>query len=392
MTSTGTMATPRRPSGRVLAFVLAAGMLAIPLSASAPEGRQPRRIVTLDPVFAAYLSGDSDVVSRTFRTSIDFQAARLGEPRRLDRWLGAWHQGKAMLLLELADVATVVAPQFVRPLLGAGRRYIAAAHAAGAPDDLDKSFVRLWRRAAMGLLQRSGAPFMVEEHLDGFAAPNGSNGAGDLDDTRAPLARAIAQERRCWDVRPHLARAGARIRDLTRAAGVEVRGPGEPNASALAAEDARWKACLGDAIARFEGAAAIAETRAEARVRGGWLLFQQGNPQAALEWLDEARPGDDRDVAYWASLIRGRVLDELGRHEAAAEAYAAALAVCPDAQSAGVGLALALFRADRVIEADEAARSLRTRTAAVADPWWRYPGADQRFVDGWIAELRAAIR
>jgi tetratricopeptide (TPR) repeat protein len=173
---------------------------------------------------------------------------------------------------------------------------------------------------------------------------------------------------------------------------MEVRGPGEPNASALAAEDARWKACLGEAIARFEAAAAIAETRAEARVRGGWLLFQQGHPQAALEWLDEAQPGDDRDAVYWASLIRGRVLDELGRHEAAAEAYAAALAVCPDAQSAGVGLALALFRIDRVIEADEVARSLRTRTAAVADPWWHYPGADQRFVDGWIAELRAAIR
>ena len=383
---------PRRPFARVLAFVLAAGMLAIPLSASAREGRQPRRTVTLDAVFAAYLSGDSDVVSRTFTTSLDFQAARLGEPRRLDRWLGAWHQGKAVLVLELADAATVVAPQFVRPLLGAGRRYVEAAHAAGAPDDFDKSFVRLWRRAAIGLLQRSGAPFMVEEHLHGFAAPDGSNGAGDPGDARAPLARAIAQERRCWDVRPHLARAGARIRDLTRAAGMEVRGPGEPNASALAAEDARWKACLGEAIARFEAAAAVAETRAEARVRGGWLLFQQGHPQAALEWLDEAQPGDDRDVVYWASLIRGRVLDELGRHEAAAEAYAAALAVCPDAQSAGVGLALALFRIDRVIEADEVARSLRTRTAAVADPWWHYPGADQRFVDGWIAELRAAIR
>jgi tetratricopeptide (TPR) repeat protein len=386
------MAMPRRPFARVLAFVLAAGMLAIPLSASAREGRQPRRTVTLDAVFAAYLSGDSDVVSRTFTTSLDFQAARLGEPRRLDRWLGAWHQGKAVLVLELADAATVVAPQFVRPLLGAGRRYVEAAHAAGAPDDFDKSFVRLWRRAAIGLLQRSGAPFMVEEHLHGFAAPDGSNGAGDPGDARAPLARAIAQERRCWDVRPHLARAGARIRDLTRAAGMEVRGPGEPNASALAAEDARWKACLGEAIARFEAAAAVAETRAEARVRGGWLLFQQGHPQAALEWLDEAQPGDDRDVVYWASLIRGRVLDELGRHEAAAEAYAAALAVCPDAQSAGVGLALALFRIDRVIEADEVARSLRTRTAAVADPWWHYPGADQRFVDGWIAELRAAIR
>jgi tetratricopeptide (TPR) repeat protein len=348
--------------------------------------------VTLDAVFAAYLSGDSDVVSRTFTTSLDFQAARLGEPRRLDRWLGAWHQGKAVLLLELADAASVVAPQFVRPLVGAGRRYLHARRVAGTLDESDKSFVRLWRRAAMGLLQRSGAPFMVEEHLDGFAAPAGSNGAGDPGDPRVPLARAIVLERRCWDVRPHLARAGARIRDLTRAAGMEVRGPGEPNASALAAEDARWKACLGEAIARFEAAAAIAETRAEARVRGGWLLFQQGHPQAALEWLDEAQPGDDRDVVYWASLIRGRVLDELGRHEAAAEAYAAALAVCPDAQSAGVGLALALFRIDRVIEADEVARSLRTRTAAVADPWWHYPGADQRFVDGWIAELRAAIR
>ena len=376
----------------VPAFVCGLVIAGVCFPASARESSQAGEQVTLDAVLAAYMSGDTGVVARTFATSLDFQALRLGDPRLLDRWLGGWHRGKAAMLLELANGSTLVAPQYIRPLVGAGRRYLLASRATRTPDRSDEAVARLWHRVAVGLLQRRGTPSMIDEYLEDLHVQPGSGAADDPIDARFVLARAIAQERRCWDVRPTLERPGADVRDLARASGVALRNPGGPGRSALAAEAERWRTCLGEAVARFETAAAAAETQAEARVRGGWMLFQQDDPQQALQWLDAVEPGDDRDVAYWAALFRGRVLDALGRHQAAAEAYRAALAVCPNAQSAGVGLALALFRIDRVDEADALARSLRVHTAAAADPWWIYAGADQRFVDRWIAELRAAVR
>jgi hypothetical protein len=361
------------------------------LPVAAHPGRQASRRIALDAVLAGYMRGDVGIVSRTFTTSLDFQAAGLGEPGRLERWLGGWHRGKAALLLDLARAASDVAPHFVPPIVGAGHRYLLASGVTGSSDVPEEPFGRLWRRAAIGLLQRSGAPFMIDEHLDALAAAQGPVATDVALDPRLVLARAIAQERRCWDGRPDLARPGAGVRNLTRVAGAE-RVPGDPTTAAVRAEDERWRTCLDEAVARFDVAAAAADTRTEARVRGAWLLFQRSDALQALEWLDAAgSAGDDHELAYWGALIRGRVLDELERYQDAADAYAAALTLCPNAQSAGVGLALALFRLDRVAEADELARALRARTANVDDPWWIYPGGDQRFVDRWMAELRAEV-
>jgi len=57
-----------------------------------------------------------------------------------------------------------------------------------------------------------------------------------------------------------------------------------------------------------------------------------------------------------------------------------------------VGLALELVRLDRDVEADEVARSLRTAGATAPDPWSTYLDGDHRFVDRWIAQLRAGMR
>jgi tetratricopeptide (TPR) repeat protein len=147
-----------------------------------------------------------------------------------------------------------------------------------------------------------------------------------------------------------------------------------------------------DALTQFEAAAGVDETRAEARTRGGWTLFQIGRLPEALEWLDAAEPGDDRDLAYWLGLFKGRVLDGLGRFQRAATAYQGALALYPGAQSAGIGLALELVRLDRDAEADEVARALRAAGAMAPDPWSTYLDGDQRFVDRWVTQLRAGMR
>jgi hypothetical protein len=146
-------------------------------------------------------------------------------------------------------------------------------------------------------------------------------------------------------------------------------------------------------VTRFEAAAGHDETRAEARVRHGWIHFQVGRFPDALNRLDVVESSDDRDLAYWLALFRGRVLSALGRNQDAATAYRAALALYPGAQSAGTGLAVELMRLNRVTEADEIARAVRTAQASAApDPWSSYLDGDRRFVDRWIAQLRAVIQ
>ena len=122
------------------------------------------------------------------------------------------------------------------------------------------------------------------------------------------------------------------------------------------------------------------------------MLYQAGRHADALKWLDGVVAGDDRDLAYWLALFRGRVLTALNRPQDASAAYKAAVALYPTAQSAGIGLALELMRLDRMQEADAAARVVRTAGSSATDPWSSYGAGDRRFLDPWIDQLRAAIR
>jgi tetratricopeptide (TPR) repeat protein len=150
------------------------------------------------------------------------------------------------------------------------------------------------------------------------------------------------------------------------------------------------RACLTEALTRFE-AASRDDTRVEASVRAGWILVQAGRFKDALSRLD-VEPAADRDLAFWLALFRGRALDALGRVADSAAEYRSALALVPDAQSAGIGLVLALGRLDRPVEADERARALRAAGAAGVDPWSFYINGDERFVDDWIKQLRDVVR
>jgi tetratricopeptide (TPR) repeat protein len=160
----------------------------------------------------------------------------------------------------------------------------------------------------------------------------------------------------------------------------------------LATSLAAHRACLGEALARFEVAATLDDSRAEARVRGGWILFQQERFAQSLDWLNVTVPAGDRDLAYWHALFRGRALESLGRFQDALSAYQTASTLYPSAQSAGIGLAFILMRLDREPEADTVARALRVSAAGAVDPWTTYLAGDYRFVNRWIDQLRAAWR
>jgi tetratricopeptide (TPR) repeat protein len=323
-----------------------------------------------------------------FTSSPEFQRQHLNDPRTFARWLGAWQPRKATFVLELAAVTTVVAPNWTGPLVLSGRRYVAERPNRRGASPAEDAFERLWHRTAIGLLQRIGRPSDEEEYLDTLRTRRRAPANAAPDDDRWLLAYAIAAEQRCWNDRPDLLRAGEHAANVTRASGAPATSG--VSRSAIATERARQRACLSDAAGRFDAAAATEDAGAEARVRGAWMRFQLGQFREALHTIDGVAPGDDRELAYWASLFRGRIHDALGRQPDAERAYRAALDAWPDAQSAGVGLALTLFRMHRPAEADAVALAVRSRSAAVSDPWWTYPGADQRFVGRWLALLRAA--
>ena len=361
------------------------------VSARAPDA--PGQRVSLDGVLSAYRGGDTGVVDRTFVHSFDFQnRLRFDAPQALERWLGPWDREKALLLIEIARTAARASHQNTAPVVAAGRRYLGAAPAGDAASAADRGFIQLWHRAAVGLLEGVSGPEHVEEHVDDVdRRTHQPTGGGPLD-ARLVLARAIAREQTCWIGRPSLDQPAVRVDALAKAAGVVVPDDLDESDQSKRAVVARHKACLGEALSRFEAAVAFDETRAEARVRGGWILFQDGRAAEALQWFDAAQPRDDPDLTYWLGLFRGRAFDALGRWEESASAYRSAFSLFPSAQSAGTGLALALVRLDRTAEADRVARAVRSAGAETPDPWIRYGEGDWRFVDRWMDQLRAVVR
>lgn len=378
-------------TARLVVFAMACSLVAGAAhnrpSPSSSDQRDPAQRLTLDAVLAAYLDGDLDVVSRSFGRSRDFpDRLRLYNPKEFEYWLGSWDRRKALLLLEIARATAKVSPQFPGVVVDAGRRYVLTAGRGELTTPEAASLVHAWHRAAVGLLQRFGTSLHVEEYLRDVASR-----AGPPMDGRLALARAVAQERTCWDNRPLLDQPDRETEVLTRAAGVRIHAElSGPHPALREAKRTAYKTCLGDALARFETASTTDDARDEARVRGGWILFQLERFQEALEWLDAASPHEDRDLEYWRFLFRGRVLESLGRPLDALFAYQAAQALYPGAQSAGIGYSMMLMRLDRAPDADASARGLRASTTT--DPWLIYPTGDYRFVDRWIDQLRTAWR
>lgn len=383
------MTNPGLRHARLVAFrlVLACCLLTAMSRAAVTASSSGDEAAFLDRVLAAYAAGDHGIVARTFTGSREFEKRHLDDRHAVARWLGAWEPRKAAFLLELVAVTTVVSPVRTAPLALAGERYVLG-RPAGPGAAADDALERLWHRTALGLLQGSEQASIEEEYLDTLRSRRREAANAVPDDDRLLLAYAIAAEQRCWNDRPDLFQAGDTADDVARASGSPVSS--DLSKSAIANRRAQQRACLADAASRFDAVPANAGSAAEARVRGAWMRFQLGQLPEALRTIDGVNPGRDRELAYWASLFRGRMDDALGRQPDAERAYRAALAACPDAQSAGIGLALTLFKMQRAADADAVALAVRSRSAGVRDPWWTYIHADRRFVADWLAELRGA--
>ena len=130
----------------------------------------------------------------------------------------------------------------------------------------------------------------------------------------------------------------------------------------------------------------------EAMMRMGVMLVQMGRREDALKYFDRAELlTRDRYVIYLVKYFRGRIAESERRNDDAVDAYRAAVAAWPGAQSATLSLASLLFQNGRRAEAQELAASMLEANPRPVDPWREYVHADNRFWPLLIGKLRAEI-
>jgi tetratricopeptide (TPR) repeat protein len=144
---------------------------------------------------------------------------------------------------------------------------------------------------------------------------------------------------------------------------------------------------------RYEQAMKFPETETEARVRAARFLYGLGQFDRGLAMLDGIKqPPSDLELRYFASLVRGQVLRASGRLDEAGDAYRAALAAWPGAQSSQVALmTLSLGRGNRE-EAGALAEAIQMAPVDQYDPWWTYWLGDFRAYPAVLEKLRELAR
>jgi len=145
----------------------------------------------------------------------------------------------------------------------------------------------------------------------------------------------------------------------------------------------------GEAESLFHQALAIDPQFVEARVRLARLLERRGKAAEAADEIDTALAGHpDRQVAFYARLVAGRIALRRGRPQDALAHYTEALNLYPNAQSALVGASHAAAMASDVSAAVSFVQRLGSRSSeADADPWWQYRFGAGRDVNALMAAL-----
>jgi hypothetical protein len=308
--------------------------------------------MTADDIVQAYGQGDYEMFVAGLRQSQDLsdlirdiQAAGSPWPGRPSR--------EAVFVLEVADVGLQSTRaedrEAARRLLLAHRQLIR--HPLG-PNDVE----RYWLWAALLLLEGANQPDIARTFVDDalIRFPN---------EPRFVLARAFIADQRAT-----IAPAGGRG-SAPSAEAVEVR--------------------VNGIAAAYDEAMAFGETAAEARVRKGWLLFRAGRREEGLALLDAAVASPrEPDVGYYRQLLRGHVLEALGRLDAAIDAYRAAIALAPAAPSPQVRLMAALQRKGDFDGARAMAETIQTGSADALDPWWWFWRGDYRLSIPVFTRLR----
>jgi len=343
----------RRINVVLLAFAMMLG--------SAHRMQQIRQQTSIDWLYAAYISGDYQIIERTVTGEQLFEQARADLDHAVVRWKSEWRPVQAAFILDLALVGQMRKCQYWVDVLDTGRRFVMAR--PDPPGRVPKydAFEIAWHKTAVALLGNSLTPDLVEKHgidpLDQRLKPEAESREACLVDPWIELIRGVIQEERTIAQPDSLGKVGP------------------------------------VALRHFDYAAKYDNTRAEAIVRKSFVLIRLGRASEALVALQALGDHiDDSAVLYWSRLFLGRALERLERLDDAVRAYESALTIVPRAQVAFVALATLELRRNRSEQSLEWAAAARTVPLEMTDPWWEYRFADHRFLQARLRGLREASR
>jgi Flp pilus assembly protein TadD len=307
-------------------------------------------------LIAAYQQGDQATVERGLSGVNDLE--QFGKRLISDTW--SLRMSASALFEPRLLVAGALALEAVQLQGLTDRRKAAVLVEAGCNIvrlNLEKQPVeRLWHHVAISLLEGLGDPAAIDAHavhaLRRFP-----------DEPAFVLARAVAAEMRTYPDDRHIR--------------VDKQSPQSYRA----------------ALERMETARALDDSRAEATMRLGSLLWRAGQPGQAVDHLREAASlAREPDLQYLSSLLLGRALEADGRLDQAASAYHAATIALSGAQTAEIALAAALSRLGQRADAGRVAGDAVRSGARPSDPWLVYGQGDLRRLPTLLVQLREALR
>jgi hypothetical protein len=336
------------------------------------------RRAELEKAIDAYAAGDHAIVSRIIHEQLD-PVTRAALTALMNDRHTLWNPARAAFTLEVAVVVDrgSLKANLVLPILWVlrdGRTMVVARPTPIGKDPAGDRFEMLWHQIALALLQSNGSWNLYDEYVTAVA----------------PRMERMAKVKPPVPGRFALARAVNASVMCCRA----VMGPfpGDQVVFVSSASRARPVPPKEAAFALFDLAVADPVVKIEALVRGAFLEWRLGRLPQALARLDRALPVTDETLAYVTAMIRGGVFDQEGKPAAAAEAYAAAQRLAPEAQVPVIGRAAALQRAGLIDDAISEAARARRMPEGGSDPWPGFMRGDARFITDWMIELRRMLR
>jgi len=212
---------------------------------------------------------------------------------------------------------------------------------------------RLWHLAAVAMLEKSGAFWVLNRHVEIARARF-------PDEARFVLARAVAAEQPIWPQR----------RDEF---GFVLR------------EDDQIRI-----FARYNEAFRVEAIRQEAHLRLGYIEMQRGRVKEALTHFEQAGAPEDAVLRYTLHLFRGQALGRAKRHEEAIASFRQAIAIAPHTESATLALAAALVTKGQHAEAEALVGRMFTVQPRPFDPWTIHTFPEWRHWAIWMDALRKA--